>query len=214
MDVEREPTVRELAAQVAELRRCRRRDRVVLSLFALALLAGVGAVTDVSAAPTAASLDVRSLTLRDDSGNARAKLSMSEGGPRLVFADAAGHARFVLGESRGDEPIFAMADPKGVVRIWMTIEPFRPSLNMKDANGVVRSSLSVVSASVPSNEGPRWELLDAKAQTRVVLRASGVESGMRVGAGPGPGFGALRWTDEGPQLDLVGVDGKALFRAP
>ncbi len=207
-----EPTVLELAADLASLRRARRRDRIALVCVGLAALAWASA-REVRAAPQAPSIDVKSLILRDDLGNARAKLSMAENGPRLVFADAAGHARFILGGDGADNPIFAMADAKGGVRIWMTIEPFGPSFNMKDAKGVVRSSLVVTSGS-GINEGPRFELSDPKREPRVILRANDVEAGIRVGGGEGAGFGGLRWADAGPRLDLVGPDGKVLFRSP
>ncbi len=203
-------TLESLAAEVAALRRSRRRDRALLLVAGLA----IGAAATAGAAPTPGALEVRSLLLRDDAGNARAKLAMGEGGPRLSFADATGHARFVLGEDRGDNPFLALADGKGVVRVWMTIEPFGPSLNMKDASGLVRASLTVAAATEASNEGPRWALLDVKGNSRVVLGANDAESGIRVGGGPGPGNGALRWADGGPHLDLTGADGKPLFHAP
>ncbi len=212
MQAMREPTLRELAAEIAALRRSRRRGGLLLLVAGLA----IGATSTAGAGPSAPALDVRSLVLRDDVGNARAKLSMAEGGPRLAFADAAGRARLVLGEDRGDNPFVAIADAKGIVRIWVTIEPFGPSINMKDAAGAVRASLTVVSADLPANEGPRWELFDPKRrQPRVVLEANEVRAGIGVGAGtPGPGTGSLAWTHDAPRLDLVGAEGSPLFRAP
>src|SRR5262245_692608 len=111
------PTNAELAAAIESLRRARARDRLVTLAVGLAV-GVVASATAAHGAPPAASLDVRQLILRDDAGNARAKLAMGEGGPRLAFADTAGHARLVMGTDGGGSPILAMADDKAVVRIW------------------------------------------------------------------------------------------------
>jgi hypothetical protein len=140
---------------------------------------------------------------------------VGEGGPRLAFADTTGHARLVMGTDGGGSPFFSMADEKAVVRVWMTIEPFGASMNLKDGKGVVRASLIVAGGAAGSaNEGPRFELFDAQRAPRASLVANDVESGLRVGAGTGAGFGGLRWTAEGPRLDVVASDGKPLFHAP
>jgi hypothetical protein len=135
---------------------------------ALALAAGVAALTRVERTGTADTVQARQFVLRDAGGNARAVLAntaeggarltlldhsgqdrlrmtlLADGSPGLSFADAAGRSRAVLGFLPDETANLVFADRTGRTRAVFGLMPDESStLVFADRNGETRVGIGV-----------------------------------------------------------------------
>jgi hypothetical protein len=109
----------------------------------LALMAfqGGGAAEDKSAIGRFRQIDTGHLVLRDTDGQMRAWLGIAEGGPRLIFFDAAGQQRLGVGMTRQGEPAMGIYDGGENPRVVLGMLEGWPGFVFRDPQGKKRVAI-------------------------------------------------------------------------
>jgi hypothetical protein len=139
-----------LAKMEQRLRRLERETRlfragsllVVMGLGALALMAFQGGAGDDKAGiGKFRQVDTGHIVLRDTDGQMRAWLGMAEGGPRLIFFDAAGQQRLGIGMTRQSEPAMGIYDGGENPRVVIGMLEGWPGFVFRDPQGRKRVAI-------------------------------------------------------------------------
>jgi hypothetical protein len=143
-----------------ELIHAQRRNRFLWA--GMALMIGIGLVTQAYGSKTEKQIRSNSFVLEDANGKARAALSMVKDKPALVLLDEKGMARAQLGINELGAR-FALFDEKGIARAQLGMNELGPRFVLFDEKGMARTQLGM-------NElGPGFVLFDEKGIARSQL---------------------------------------------
>jgi hypothetical protein len=138
----------QLEARLERLERQNRRMRVALGVVAAGVVAGgliAASFRDDKGAGAATSrlriVEAEQVVLRDADGQMRAWLGLADGGPRLLFFDAAGQQRVGLGLSAQAEPSLGIFDGAQMPRVVLGMVDGWPGLVVRDPAGRKRAVL-------------------------------------------------------------------------
>ena len=131
----------DLEQRLARLERGNRRMKRIGTLVLLA--AGVVLLSGQAKGKALPDLEVRSLTLKDTDGKARARMdAIADGTVGLVLLDKDGKARAELTVDTDGAPGLALFDKTGTMRTWLSMEADGlPSLFFYDKDEEVRALL-------------------------------------------------------------------------
>lgn len=106
------------------------------------IVAGFAGGADDKAGPGRfTQIDAGHIVLRDSDGQMRAWLGIAEGGPRLIFFDAAGQQRMGVGMTRLGDPALAVYDPGENPRVVIGIVEEWPGFVLRDTQGRKRVAI-------------------------------------------------------------------------
>lgn len=172
----------------------------------------VQAMSPDSAEAKSSTVVANQFILRDAENNARAKLSLHRGNPRLVFADKKGRPRLLLA-LEGEQPQLGLTDARGVVRALLVIDGYGPGLVLRDAQAHIRATMAIVGEG--PHTGPRLSLFDPNHRLRVSLNAQLGDPSLIQALWPeGKGAAAAQAGPDGGRLTLHDAKGVESFRKP
>jgi hypothetical protein len=114
---------------------------VALVLGSLALMAFQGAGDDKAGIGRFRQIDTGHIVLRDTDGQMRAWLGIAEGGPRLIFFDAAGQQRLGVGMTKQGEPALGIYDGGENTRVVIGMVDGWPGFVFRDPQGKKRVAM-------------------------------------------------------------------------
>ena len=196
--------LKSLSSRIARLETQNRRLKcgaAVLGLFVAALVL-------MGQAPSHHTLRADEFVLQDETGNARAKLSLEAGGrPTLSFLDE--HGGILVSLAGGEEPFLVLKRPGSNEQVQLAANKYSYGLALYDAHSH-RAGLSV-------QQGvPTLDLFDQEGRNRASMQASATGPAFNLRDSDGKAGIVLKVAPQGagPSLVFFDKDGKVLSSAP